>query len=162
MYSAIWSFSLTNVKWYSDPRPTATSQPIRIYTNFMTLIPTLTFTELWVVSMDHLQRVWYAIRETLTLLDTWFPLFWDLLVLQLLRPDSLNFPCLYSTFCLGCALVLSRFCLTYTYLSLCLEISTFFNPSRIHRQCSCHPASVHTKLFDLRHWPWLGLYIWKH
>ena len=29
----------------------------------MTLIPSLTFTELWVVSMEHLQRVWHAIRE---------------------------------------------------------------------------------------------------
>ena len=37
-------------------------------------------------------------QGTLTLLDTWFrPPFWDLLVLQLLWPDS-NLPCLYSTF----------------------------------------------------------------
>ena len=65
-YSAIWSFPLTNVKWHSDPwRPTVTSQPIRLSTNFMTLIPTLTFTELRVVSMEHLQRVWHASRERL-------------------------------------------------------------------------------------------------
>ena len=31
--------------------------------NFMTLIPGLTLTELRVVSMDHLQRVWLASRE---------------------------------------------------------------------------------------------------
>ena len=31
----------------------------------MTLIPTLTFTELCVVSTEHLQRVWQASRERL-------------------------------------------------------------------------------------------------
>ena len=36
---------------------------------------------------------------TLTLSDTWFrPQLWDLLVLQLLRPDYSNLPCLYSTY----------------------------------------------------------------
>ena len=34
-------------------------------TNFMTLIPSLTFTKLRVVSMEHLQRVWLASRERL-------------------------------------------------------------------------------------------------
>ena len=51
-------------------------------------------------------------QGTLTLPDTWFrPPFWDLLMLQLLRPNSSNLPCLYSTFHLGYPLVLSRFCL---------------------------------------------------
>ena len=37
-----------NVKWHSDPWPvTVTSQPIRLSTNFMTLIPSLTFTYEW-------------------------------------------------------------------------------------------------------------------
>ena len=46
-----------------------------------------------------------------TLTDTWFrPPFWDLLMLQLLRPNSSNLPCLYSTFHLEYPLVLSRFC----------------------------------------------------
>ena len=45
--------------------PTATSQPIRLSTNFMTFIPSLTFTELRVVSMEYLQRVWLASRERL-------------------------------------------------------------------------------------------------
>ena len=44
-YLAIWSTPLTNVKWHSDPWPTVTSQPIRFSTNFMTLIPSLTFTD---------------------------------------------------------------------------------------------------------------------
>ena len=52
-------------------------------------------------------------QGTLTLPDTWFrPPFWDLLhvvMLQLLRPNSLNLPCLYSTFHLEYPLVLSRF-----------------------------------------------------
>ena len=51
-------------------------------------------------------------QGTLTLSDTWFrPPSWDLLVLQLLRPDSSNLPCLCSAFRLECLLVLSRFCL---------------------------------------------------
>ena len=51
-------------------------------------------------------------QGTLTLPDTWFrPPLLDLLVLQLLRQDSSNLPCLYSTFHLEYPLVLSRFCL---------------------------------------------------
>ena len=37
--------------------------------------------------------------------------FWDLLMLKLLRPNSSNLPCLYSTFHLEYPLVLSRFCI---------------------------------------------------
>ena len=49
-------------------------------------------------------------QGTLTLPDTWFrPPFWDLLMLQLLRPNSSNLPCLCSTFHLEYPLVLSRF-----------------------------------------------------
>ena len=54
-------------------------------------------------------------QGTLTLPDTWFrPPFWDLLMLQLLRLNSSNLPCLYSTFPLEYPLVLSRFCLVFT------------------------------------------------
>ena len=50
-YSAICSLPLTNVKWHSDSRPaTVTSQPFRFSPNLMTLIPSLTFIELRVVS----------------------------------------------------------------------------------------------------------------
>ena len=50
-------------------------------------------------------------QGTLTLPVTWFrPPFWDLLMLQLLRPNSWNLPCLYWTFHLDYPLVLSRFC----------------------------------------------------
>ena len=48
LWSAIWSIPLTNLKWHSDPWP-VTSEPIRLSTNFVTLIPSLTFTELRVV-----------------------------------------------------------------------------------------------------------------
>ena len=55
-------------------------------------------------------------QGTLTLPDTWFrPPFWNLLMLQLLRPNSSNLPCLYSTFHLEYPLVLSRFCLEYFF-----------------------------------------------
>ena len=54
-------------------------------------------------------------QGTLTLPDTWFrPPFLDLLMLQLLRPNSSNLPCLCSTFHLEYPLVLSRFCLQIT------------------------------------------------
>ena len=41
--------------------------------------------------------------------------FWDLLMLQFLRPDSSNFPCLYSTFHLECPFLLSWFCLSSVF-----------------------------------------------
>ena len=51
-------------------------------------------------------------QGTLTLPDTWFrPPYWDLLMLQLLRPNSSSLPYLYSTFHLEYPFVLSRFCL---------------------------------------------------
>ena len=53
-----------NVDWHPDPWPfTVTSQPIRLSTNCMTLMPSLTLTELQVVSMEHMWRVWHASRE---------------------------------------------------------------------------------------------------
>ena len=64
-YSAIWTLPLTNVKRHSDLWPTVASQLIRFSTNLMTLIPSLNFTELWVVSMEHLQRMWLVSRERL-------------------------------------------------------------------------------------------------
>ena len=78
-------------------------------------------------------------QGTLTLPDTWFrPPFWDLLMLQLLRPNSSNLPCLYSTFHLEYPLVLSRFCfrgsikgvVSFPYTSLskpCYRISSKYH-----------------------------------
>ena len=60
---------------------------------FMTLIPDLTFTELRVVSMKHLQWVWLASRERLLFRTPGsVPLLGELLMRQLLRPVLLNLP----------------------------------------------------------------------
>ena len=62
---AICSPPLTSVKWHSHPRPdTVTVQPIRLFTNSMTFIPILTLIDSRVVSMEHLQRVWHANKES--------------------------------------------------------------------------------------------------
>ena len=66
-------------------------------------------------------------QGTLTLPDTWFrPPLWDLLMLQLLRPNSSNLPCLYSTFHLEYPLVLSRFCLNTGQLPIFLILKTVY------------------------------------
>ena len=96
---------LTNVKWHSDPWPTVTSLPIRLSTNFMTFIPSLTFTELWVVSMEHLQRVWLASRERLPFRTP-----------------------LYSTFHLEYPLVLPRFCFCHNNAFIIITGQNIFYP----------------------------------
>ena len=118
-YSAIWSLPLTNVKWHSDPWPTVTSQTIRL--------PPISWS--WYRSWPSPHKEWFpwsiatdmaCQQGTLTLLDTWFrPPFRDLLVLQLLRPDSSNLPFLNSTFHLEYPLVLSRFCFVIFLWPLC-------------------------------------------
>ena len=71
-------------------------------------------------------------QRTLSLPDTWFrPPLWDLLVLQLLRSESSNLPCLYSTFHLEYTLVFSRF------WSLDLYIKSF-------------GSDIHTSIYDKR------------
>ena len=105
-----YEVSLSRHNLHSDPWPIVTSEPIRLSNDYITLMPSLTFTELWVVSMEHLQRVWYASKKRLPFrTPDSVPPFWDLLVLQLLRPDSSNLPCLYSNFYLEYPLVISRF-----------------------------------------------------
>ena len=87
-----------------------TSQPTRLSTNFITLIPSLTFTELQVVSMEHLQRVWHTYRERLHFRRPAHPLGTDFLMIQLLKPVfrtcrvfsrlfTLNTPRFFSRFC---------------------------------------------------------------
>ena len=66
-----------NVEWHSDPwQLTVTSRPIRLSTNFMTLIPSLNFTELR-VGFDGAFATGVACQQgTHTLQDIWFhPLF---------------------------------------------------------------------------------------
>ena len=64
--STTWSVPLINAKCHSDPWPvTVTSRSIRLSTNYMTLISSLTFPELRAVSIEWLQRVWHTSRESL-------------------------------------------------------------------------------------------------
>ena len=89
----------------------------RLYTDLMT-VPKLTFTELRGFHGAFTTGV-ACQQGALTLPDTWFrPPFWDLLMLQLLRPNSSNLPCLYSTFHLEYPLVLSRFCFSNKVVKL--------------------------------------------
>ena len=87
-------------------------QPIRLSTNFMTLIPTLTF---------HSNYEWFPwsicngcgmpagnAYPSGHLVPS--PHFGTCLCSRLVRPDSSNLPCLYSTFHLEYPSVLSRFC----------------------------------------------------
>ena len=87
-----------NVKWHSDLLPVkVASQPIGLFTNFMTLILSLTFTEFQVLFMEHLQGEWHTSRERLPF---WKPLsvpFSDLLMLQLFRPVFPDLPFVYLT-----------------------------------------------------------------
>ena len=111
---AIWSNPLTNVKWHSDPWPTVTSLPIRLSTNFNDLYTELDLHRIMSGFHGAFATGVASQQGTLTLPDTWFrPPFWDLLMLLLLRPNSSNLPCLYSTFHLEYPLVLSRFYLEY-------------------------------------------------
>ena len=78
-------------------------------------------------------------QGTLTLPDTWFrPPFWDLLMLQLLRPNSSNLPCLYPTFHIEYPLVLSRFC-SKQALIVCQKcargFSLYFYSVKVSRVC---------------------------
>ena len=73
-------------------------------------IPGLTLTELRVVSMEHLQRVWLASKERLPFRTLVPSPFGDLLMLQLLRPVLPNLSYLFSTLNLEYPSVLSRFC----------------------------------------------------
>ena len=69
-------------------------------------------------------------QGALTLLDTWFrPPFWDLLMLQLLRPNSSNLPCLCSTFHLEYPLVLSRFYFVMQYVIITFRRVIFSDAS---------------------------------
>ena len=78
-------------------------------------------------------------QGTLTLPDTWFrPPIWDLLMLQLLRPNSSNLPCLYSTFHLEYPLVLSRFCLRILFTKESV-VSQEPQCARFRRGFTCSP-----------------------
>ena len=116
-YEVSLSRMLNDILW--SLTNTVTSPTNQTFHQFRDLDTELDLHRLWVVSLEHLQRVWHASRGTLTLPDTWFPspilglFLFHLLMLQLLRPNSSNLPCLYSTLHLEYPLVLSRFCLQH-------------------------------------------------
>ena len=98
-YSATWYLPLTNAKWHSDPwQVTVTSQPIRLFTNFMTLIPSLTFTVLRVVPWSICNGCGMPAGNTYPSGHLVPSLFWDFLMLALSRQVFPNLPCLFSTF----------------------------------------------------------------
>ena len=101
-------------------------------------------------------------QGTLTLPDTWFrPPFWDLLMLQLLRPNSSNLPCLYSTFHLEYPLVLSRFCLMRID-ELPYHSSLFYKLNFVtRRQFFINIGKYPSKMQKVRNDPFLGNKIFK-
>ena len=93
-----------------------------------------------------IKRKWLVASQqgTLTLPDTWFrPPFWDLLMLQLLRPNSSNLPCLYSTFHLEYPLVLARFYLSsFIIFMFKLKIASFDVPHRVTRRAKLYVLCI--------------------
>ena len=102
----------------------------------MTLIPSLTFTELWVVSVSICNLCDMPAGNAYPSGHLVPSPFLDLLVLHLLRPDSSNLSCLYSTFPLEYPLVLSRFCL----LGLSDILLIYRCTCRLSRQLDKSPA----------------------
>ena len=95
--------------------------------------------------MEHMQRLWLASRERLPFRTPGsVP---HLLMLQMLRPNSSNLPCLYSTFHHEYPLVLSRFCiipfnkmLVFTINALCeqnLQLGYHFGQNTELRSLMC-------------------------
>ena len=123
-YIATWSPPLTNVKCHSDPRPnTMTSQSITLFTNSMTLIPSLTFTELRVASMEDLQWVWHASRERLPFRTPGSVPFWGLGYV----------PIVENSFSLTCRVSLGIFSiLLWTTFAYIVTESLWFMPAGLH------------------------------
>ena len=117
----------------------------RLYTNLMT-VPKLTFTEMRGFHGAFATGV-ASHQGALTLPDTWFrPSFWDLLMLQLLRPNSSNLPCLYSTFHLEYPLVLSRFCSILAKITVCISTTWWVTLLVDHRSPRAHEAEFYGRL----------------
>ena len=106
----------------SNPRPvTATSQLIRLFNNFVTLIPSFNFSELLVVSMEQLLMVAYHLG-IFTLPDTWFRPFFGLAYAPIVETSFPELAVSFLDFYLEYPSVLSRFCLEilriHTWLSI--------------------------------------------
>ena len=87
---------------------------LRPSTNFMKRIPSLTFTELRMVSMEHFQRVWHASRErvsfrtlgSILLFDTFYKCTCDAPTVE--TSFFPNFQCMFLTLNLEYLWLLSR------------------------------------------------------
>ena len=81
----VWQYEVflsrvLSVEWHSGAQPVAmASWPIGLFASFMDFVPGTTFAGLWVVSMEHLQRVWHASGESLPFRTPGPVLFLDLL-----------------------------------------------------------------------------------
>ena len=107
-YQTIWSFPLTNVKWHSVTWPNTMTTPTD-----QTLYRTRPFTEFWVVSIEHLRRVWHADRGRL-LLRTPGPVPLGLAYVLLVETNPFpNLSLFYRTILFEYPSVLSWFCLQY-------------------------------------------------
>ena len=83
-------------------------QPILLFTNIMTLIPSLNSTELRVVSIEHLQRLWHANRERLPFRTPGSVPFLGYAYAPHVATSFWNLPCRLHTFNLDYPSVLSR------------------------------------------------------
>ena len=77
----IEQYAVSLSRMLNDPWPvTVTVQTIGLSTNVMTTWPSLTFNELRVVFIEHLQQVWHGSRERLTFRTlVSFPFLWTCL-----------------------------------------------------------------------------------
>ena len=134
-YQTIWSFPLTNVKWHSVTWPYTMTPPTD-----QTLYRTRPFTEFWVVSIEHLRRVWHADRGRL-LLRTPGPvplgLSYILIVETILFP---NLSLFFRTLLFEYPSALSRFCSTILQ-NYCDTVKISFLYLHLERgvvQCECN------------------------
>ena len=109
--------------------PSVTSKQIRLSTDFITSIPTLTFTELWVVSMEHLQRMWNASREHL----------------PFRTPGSV--PHLGTCLCSNCWDQIPRTCHVFTWLFTSNAPWYFLDFALQRGRCSCLPITYDYPIF---------------
>ena len=109
-YSAILNLPLMNVKCHSDPQSaTVNSIPFRLFTTFMIMIPSLTFTDLRVVPWNICNG--YGIRAANAYPSGHlFSSHLGLAHAQIAISVFPNLPYLFSSFDLEYPSVLSRFC----------------------------------------------------
>ena len=135
-------------------------QPIRLFTNFMTFIPSSTFTELRMVSVDVLQRMRHANRRLLPSRTPGPVLSWDLLVLRLLRLVFPSLSCLFLTFTpnypLGTFSVLPLNCVVCCLGVFFQRLCQIFHFARNYSFCYIKLKSVYAIYYRMPRW-----YTWR-